>query len=301
MSLKETPCLFEVDGKTLLGIVHTTDKPATKGLLIIVGGPQYRVGSHRQFVLLARDLAAQGIPVMRFDLRGMGDSEGNPTPLIDYNQEIAAATNSFQEHSPGLEKIILWGLCDGASAIALNAHKEPRCCGAIMLNPWVRSEQSWGKTRLKSYYLKRLFDPSLWQKVVKGKFSVGTSFLDFFSTAQSATRNKEATDHSQSTGAGIKIQTEEASGAPEPDHLAERMAGCLEKFQHPLLIILSGNDLIADEFRGLLKTQPNWRNLINCKRVSQHSLPAADHTFAASEWHHQVSLWTMQWIKLFDI
>jgi len=34
------------------------------------------VGSHRQFVQLARRLAKQGYPTLRFDYRGMGDSEG---------------------------------------------------------------------------------------------------------------------------------------------------------------------------------------------------------------------------------
>ena len=49
-----------------------------RGVLIVTGGPQYRAGSHRQFVLLARFLAARGMAVLRFDYRGMGDSEGAP-------------------------------------------------------------------------------------------------------------------------------------------------------------------------------------------------------------------------------
>lgn len=55
---------------------HPNEHEVPLGLLMVVGGPQYRVGSHRQFVLLARDLAAAGIPVFPFDYRGMGDSTG---------------------------------------------------------------------------------------------------------------------------------------------------------------------------------------------------------------------------------
>ena len=40
-------------------------------VLVVVGGPQYRVGSHRQFVSLARALARQGMTTVRFDYRGM--------------------------------------------------------------------------------------------------------------------------------------------------------------------------------------------------------------------------------------
>ena len=74
--IKEKPFIFNCNNEKLVGIIHYPEKKPyfQKGLLIVVGGPQYRVGSHRQFVLLARNLSIAGIPVMRFDYRGMGDS-----------------------------------------------------------------------------------------------------------------------------------------------------------------------------------------------------------------------------------
>src|SRR5690349_24048098 len=48
----------------------------SRGVLLVVGGPQYRVGSHRQFALLCRRLAGRGVPALRFDYRGMGDADG---------------------------------------------------------------------------------------------------------------------------------------------------------------------------------------------------------------------------------
>ena len=50
--------------------------PSGVGVVVIVGGPQYRVGSHRQFVELARALVRAGHHVLRYDCRGMGDSDG---------------------------------------------------------------------------------------------------------------------------------------------------------------------------------------------------------------------------------
>ncbi|HBZ05431.1 MAG TPA: hydrolase 1, exosortase A system-associated, partial [Massilia sp.] len=47
-------------GAWLYGIVSLPAAPHPRGVLIVVGGPQYRAGSHRQFTLLARDLAAAG-------------------------------------------------------------------------------------------------------------------------------------------------------------------------------------------------------------------------------------------------
>ena len=60
----EEPMVFHCEREQLVGMLHRGANPdARLGVLIVVGGPQYRVGSHRQFVLMARDLAAAGYPV----------------------------------------------------------------------------------------------------------------------------------------------------------------------------------------------------------------------------------------------
>ena len=61
----ESAIAFACAGERLLGIVTRPQQAATTGVVIVVGGPQYRVGSHRQFVLLARDLAEAGYAVLR--------------------------------------------------------------------------------------------------------------------------------------------------------------------------------------------------------------------------------------------
>ena len=59
---------FPCNGAPLVGIVHPAERPGRTGVLMVVGGgPQYRVGGHRQLVLWARQLAASGVAVMRFD------------------------------------------------------------------------------------------------------------------------------------------------------------------------------------------------------------------------------------------
>ena len=58
MSAPERGIVFGCAGEELVGVVHPVASPVARGVLVVVGGPQYRVGSHRQFVLLARRLAA---------------------------------------------------------------------------------------------------------------------------------------------------------------------------------------------------------------------------------------------------
>ena len=63
MNVRESACLFPCEGEELVGIVAEPEAPlGDLGVFVVVGGPQYRVGSHRQFVLLARHLAGLGVP-----------------------------------------------------------------------------------------------------------------------------------------------------------------------------------------------------------------------------------------------
>ena len=97
MNVQEQPLQIAGDGFDMLGIL-SLPAPGTPTLrtavLIVVGGAQYRAGSHRQFVLLARRLAAAGYPVLRFDLPGMGDSPGDPVPFENTAPHIAAALDA---------------------------------------------------------------------------------------------------------------------------------------------------------------------------------------------------------------
>ena len=175
---------------------------------MIVGGPQYRVGSHRQFVLLARSLASAGYPVMRFDYRSMGDSEGDSISFEDIAPDIEAAVSSFFEHHSECEELVLWGLCDAASAILLVAHQIPQVSGVVLLNPWVRSDAGMARTYLRHYYLRRLFDPELIRKIRRGDFHFRKSFRSLISNLRSAwTRQSPGSDPRKS----IDLQLEDRS------------------------------------------------------------------------------------------
>ena len=83
----------------LSAILHSAteqhNSTADTGVLIIVGGPQYRVGSHRQFVKLSRFLAMQHIPSMRLDSSGMGDSSGEKVEFYQQHTDIKLAIDAF--------------------------------------------------------------------------------------------------------------------------------------------------------------------------------------------------------------
>jgi exosortase A-associated hydrolase 1 len=275
----ETPIRFACADSMLLGILHPTERPARRGVLIVVGGPQYRIGSHRQFVLLARALAQAGIPAMRFDYRGMGDSDGPFRGFEHIDADIAAAVAAFRAHCPALEEIVLWGLCDAASAILFYAHRDPAIDGIVLLNPWVRTDAGEAKTYIKHYYRGRLADREFWRKTLAGKLEIGASMRSFLSLARRALPK---------TG---------GSADPTQVSLPERMALGLDRYDGRVLLIMCGNDLTAREFDEAAKASPGWQRLLAAPRVTRHDLAEADHTFSSLAWRTEVAAWTIEWLK----
>ncbi len=137
MNYSETALCFPCAGETLVGILAAPKASAETGIVIIVGGPQYRVGSHRQFVHIARALASAGYAVLRMDYRGMGDSEGNQRDFQAVDDDIKSGIDTLFKQVPTLKKVALWGLCDAASAALLYLHRSAdlRVHGLCLLNP----------------------------------------------------------------------------------------------------------------------------------------------------------------------
>jgi uncharacterized protein len=283
---QEIPVIFECAGEQLIGVVHETDMAANVGVLVVVGGPQYRVGSHRQFVLLTRHLAANGVPSMRFDARGMGDAQGEQRRFDEIEADIAAAIDCFFKQCPTLTGVILWGLCDGASATLFYAYQDSRVKGVVILNPWVYTQQGAAKTYLKHYYLQRLLSKDFWRKVFSFKFDYLSSIGSLLSLFKQAVGNDNEPGTANSV---VKVDQQLA--------LPIRMRECLRQFAFPVLLILSGRDLTANEFKETVKSDPQWQALLDDPRVTRQDFAEADHTFSTALWRDQVAEWTVVWAK----
>jgi len=286
MTLDERALMFDCGGESLVGILSGADLSAGRGVLIVVGGPQYRVGSHRQFTLLARHLADRGVPALRFDYRGMGDSDGEARTFERVGEDIRCAIDRFFASVPGLKDVVIWGLCDAASAALFYANQDARVSGLILLNPWVRTGEGVARAHLRHYYLRRLLQGSLWQKVARGEFNfreAAGALGGFVIDAMGRRRSLGAIDDSS------------ASEAPLPD----RMEDGLRKFRGRVLFILSGNDLTAQEFKDAVARSRGWRQLLAGDRVTRYDLAEANHTFARRDWRDQVARWTEDWVKSF--
>jgi len=268
----------------VIGVLHTPSAPSSIGVVIVVGGPQYRVGSHRQFVLMARDLAARGLAVLRFDCRGMGDSAGEFPGFEHIEPDVGAAAEFFMARIPSLRQLVLWGLCDATFAICSHARKNPHVRGVALINPWVRTETGLARVRLKHYYLKRLVEREFLRKVATGDFDMLRSGRALLANLVHATTL-------------IRWRRSPLTDGVAENYLAERMATNLRHYKGRILLIISGQDLTAREFEDAARSSKTWRQIYADTRTTRHELREADHTFSRRAWRDQVAAWTWEWIE----
>ena len=284
--VREEAFAFGCEGQTLLGILHHpaaaggAAQAARTGVVVIVGGPQYRAGSHRQFVHLARALAAAGHPVLRFDVRGMGDSSGALHDFEQITPDIGAAIDALIERAPGVRNVVFWGLCDGASAALLYVHEraDPRVVGVSIANPWVRSERLQAQTRVKHYYRDRLRSAAFWRKLLRG--GIGLAAARDLGRAMRA----------------MAGPTPAPTTADAPVHYTVRMAHAARALGPGLQIILSGRDYTAREFEEHVRADPLWQSALGRQDQSWDSLPETDHTFSSAAARQEVAILTRKWL-----
>lgn len=286
MQFEEHALSFPCHGEQLLAILSVPAQPGARGVLVVVGGPQYRAGSHRQFTLLARSLAAQGVPVLRFDYRGMGDSEGAQRDFEQVDADLRSAVDQMFAALPALREVVLWGLCDAASAALFYGPRDERVGGLVLLNPWVRSDEGLAKATLKHYYRDRLLQPELWRKIFSGRFRFGAALASLLRLLKTAFGGAAATTAADSGPADAA-----------PAGLRERMYQGLARFQGKVLLITSGADLTAQEFNDMVDASRPWQRQLAAPRVTRQRLDGADHTFSRRVWRDQVADWTAGWMR----
>jgi exosortase A-associated hydrolase 1 len=282
----EEPFAFDCAGERLVGVLAMPDGgQASRAVIIVVGGPQYRSGSHRQFTLLARALARRGIPALRFDYRGMGDSGGELRTFEGIGDDIAAAIGALCARLPTLKGVVLWGLCDAASAIMFYAGRDPRVAAIVVLNPWVYTPASEATTRLRYYYLRRLKSPAFWTGLVRGRLRAVESARSLWPILKTL------------VAARLGPKTGSATGAPTSASgpLPERMAAGLARYRGPVLLILSGKDLVAREFTDYVAESRRWQALLASPHVTERELTDATHTFSTRASREQVETLTADW------
>ena len=164
-------------GKSLVAAVtepvHRAETNTAPAIVILNTGIIHRVGHQRTFVILARELAARGHLVVRFDFGGIGDSErrkDNLSALEGCLDDIRGILD-WLETSRGHRRSVLLGLCTGADHAIIYAGSDPRVVGAGLLDPMIPATRRF----YRHYILHRLMRPRSWLSFITGNGRLFTS------------------------------------------------------------------------------------------------------------------------------
>ena len=118
--MTETAYFLPLGDERLFAFLHRPPGPCHAGAVLCAPLAEEKLWSHRVFVSFARDLAARGCAVLRFDYRGEGDSD-RPFERSDLQtrlEDTAAAIDELKRQVPELRQVTLVGLRLGATIAA---------------------------------------------------------------------------------------------------------------------------------------------------------------------------------------
>lgn len=230
------------------------------GLLIVGGGNEIRSGAHAGQAALAAHFAALGYPVFRYDRRGVGESEGDNRGFESSAADIAAALSAFRAEAPQLTRIIAFGNCDAASALAL-FHGELAIDRLILANPWTIEAECTddaptppNPAAIRARYWARLKNPRSLIDLVTGR-------IDLRKLAGGLAR---------------------AAQSEAPTALTGRIAAALGASNIPIAILLASRDTTALAFASAWKGAA-FEAVRRRGDIMLHTLDSASHSFADAE------------------
>lgn len=240
--------LFACESAQLAGTID--EAAGASGLLIVSGGNEIRSGAFSGQSLLAARIAAAGFPVLRFDRRGIGDSEGENRGFRNSQSDIAAALAQFRVEAPQLERIVAFGNCDAASALMLSG-------GAgfdalVLANPWTfdSADAPPPPAEIRARYARRLRERTALRRLLTG----GISFPSL-----------------------LRGLLQSLRPSLPPSQLHKEMVQGLEGFHGPVNILIAGGDRTGLAFLA------HW----NAEDPRLAHCPGASHGFAephAQDW-----------------
>jgi hypothetical protein len=155
--------------------------------LLLCSGVKTRVAPHRLYRKLAASFLARGVPVLRVDFAGLGDSEGEwPDDSLDaiygltergHCVDDVRAACDWLEAQCGIRRFIAGGLC-GAAVTALHlALQDPRLAALYAIGLPATYLGSGAQPALSSHemrmyrmrYLRKLIRPSSWLRFLSLK------------------------------------------------------------------------------------------------------------------------------------
>jgi hypothetical protein len=275
--IRETPLIRTTPGGRMFGVLAEPprDASSTKAAPLVAvflnSGAVRRIGPNRIWVEAARRWAAHGIPTLRIDVDGIGDSDGDARRYIhvgqfyrqEINDEVGAFLDALEARGLG-SRFVLIGLCSGAYWAFHRAAIDTRVTAVFLLNPRALSWDSEFERRREARKLEQLLEPGTWRRILR---------------RQSPRPSSRALR--QAIGSGLRLGaaslSERIRDRRRGDSHEDRVAATLDRLRANdarVLLAFSDDEPLEEELKdhGIMRRASSWPNLTLAR------LPGRDHT-----------------------
>jgi pimeloyl-ACP methyl ester carboxylesterase len=273
------PVKFYHKGDALFGVIQEVTHSSKLGVVFLHGWGGYRIGPQRLFVECARAFAQQGIPSLRFDFRGRGESEGSGVSIVDMMDDVAPACDLLIKES-GVEKVILFGICSGGEVAIGASTSHNAIVGCVLCSTPVLGRQ--GRETEKEViqktsqhtlsYFRKLFLKETWRKLIT--FNVNYRLI-------------------------LKIickDTRPDKSVLEVEKAVNRQVNhFISEFKGELLFIYGSHDPITKESLG------KYSEICNDISMKSYIINGANHNFYGIKWRQELIKHTLDFMKLIEL
>jgi uncharacterized protein len=305
---RSTPVTFtNRKGLKLFGILEMPDSPAVSDLAVLMLSPgvKMRVGPQCLYRTMTKEFLRFGIPVLRFDCHGLGDSDGTlPEELLRdvYNHiEVGRFVDDtvdamdWLQREHGISRFILSGLCGGAITGLLAGERDRRVAGllgigltAVLASRAADASRYMTEGELRGarqMYLRRLLSPQAWFRL----FTLKADYRLIGRLIAQTFRPKAA------------APPPPAAAAPGPDDNANPRFPpaffSMLSTGRPMLLVFGGSDRLQWEFEEKFVARHRDRLASLPPIWDVHVVPQANHVLSASGWQREMLDVSRAWLQ----
>lgn len=174
--IRETPLAIPHRDGRLLGVLAEPEQAVGMCAVLLNAGALRHIGPGRMWVEAARRWAGRGVPTLRIDLSGIGDSDGDFHALREdegfyvssFVEETLELLDALVQHGlPG--RFVLGGLCSGAYWSLHAALRDDRVAAAYMVNPRALFWDWRLRDRRNVRNLRKVASATTWRRVLRGQ------------------------------------------------------------------------------------------------------------------------------------
>ena len=291
----------------LFGILHTPTRPAGDlGLILLSPGVKMRVGPQRLYRRISDLFVGMGIPVLRFDFYGLGDSEGvlaeeflkdvyNHIEVGRFVDDTVDAMH-WMEHQCGTKRFILSGLCGGAITGLLAGSRDARVAGllALGITPILASraaDPSLYMTSSQLAVMRRSYVGKLWS--LRSWLRLLTFQSDYkviWRSVMQPLRKRAKPAANASAAAAPPPETDNASPLFPPAFFN------MLSTNRPMLLVFGGSDRLHWEFEE--KFVARYRDRLSTLPAAYdvHVIERANHVLSFEEWQREMLDVSRAWL-----